>query len=542
MKVKKLFLKLGLVISFMLCFAQLCEAKVKLPVLISDGMVLQREQNITVWGHADAGEEVTVTFRKKTYKATADTEGKWSIVLPPMKAGGPYTMTVNDIQIKDILIGDVWLCSGQSNMELPISRVTDRYLDEIKSYENTNIRHVKVPLTYNFHNPQTDIPEVIWKPATQEHVMSFAALPYFYAKEMYEKNKIPVGLINSSVGGSPIEAWLSEEALKPFPKYINQKRIFENDNYIADLKKVENEQRKIWNSILYSADAGLHEPVKWFEARYDDSAWKSTTLFDTSWNNNGLNAINGSFWFRRNINVPRELAGKDAVLRLGCIVDADSVYVNGTFVGTVAYQYPPRIYNVPASLLKAGENNITVRLISYGGRARFVEEKPYKLIIGNEEISLLGEWKYRQGTPMPPMSGGTTLQYQPTGLYNAMIAPLEHYVFKGALWYQGESNTGRYNEYYDLLTALIADWRALLNTPDLPFVIIGLPNFGRPTDTYMQNQWAAFRAEQQRVANDVPNTGYVNAEDLGEWNDIHPLDKKDLAIRVAAVMRKLVGN
>lgn len=528
----KVLLKVNLV-SFILCFTLLCEAKVKLPALISDGMVLQREQHIQVWGTADPNESVTVDFRKKKYNTQADAEGNWKVTLPPTKVGGPYTMKVNDIEIQNILIGDVYLCSGQSNMELPVSRVTDMFRAEVEAYTNPMIRHIKVPLSYNFHAPQTNMKPASWKELNPENAMQFSALAYFFAQEMYVKNKIPVGLINSSVGGSPVEAWISEEGLKPFPKYLNERDLYLSDDYIAAIRHMEQYHNKQWNSVLYKSDAGLHQSPKWFETSYDDSDWKMIDLFDTSWNNNGLTAINGSHWFRKEIDIPAGQAGKAAVLRMGCIVDADSVFVNGTFVGTVSYQYPPRIYPLPEGLLKVGKNNITVRVISYGGRAHFVKEKPYKIVFDDSEISLEGEWKYRLGTPMPAGSGQTFFQYKPVGLYNAMIAPLRNCVLKGIIWYQGESNTGRYNEYYDLLTAMIADWRAKL-AQQAPFLIVELAEFGKP------DGWDKFREVQKKVAEDTPNAAFVPAKDLGEWNDIHPLNKKDVGVRAALEMEKLI--
>jgi sialate O-acetylesterase len=351
---------------------------------------------------------------------------------------------------------------------------------------------------------------------------------------MYGKNGIPVGLINSAVGGSPVEAWISEEGLKPFPKYLSEMTIYQSDALIASIQSTGNMQRNRWNEALYRYDAGLHEPARWFDPAYDDSDWKAVDLFDTSWNNSSSGPVNGSHWFRKEVEVPAEQAGKAAVLRLGCIVDADSVYVNGTFAGTVSYQYPPRIYTIPEGLLKAGKNTVTVRLISYGGYPHFVREKPYKLVFDNSEISLEGQWRYKPGAAMPAMPGGTTFQYKPVGLYNAMIAPLRGLSFKGAIWYQGESNAGRPDEYYDLLRAMIADWRAKLDAPALPFVIVELAEFGKP------DGWDAFRQVQRRVAEDTPNAAFAPAKDLGEWNDIHPLDKKSVGVRVAAAMEKLI--
>ena len=539
--------RLSLAVLLCLCATSMVDAKVKLPALISDGMVLQREQPIKVWGTADAGESVQVKFLKNAtptgvkggklkvaYTVTADANGRWTLTLPAMKPGGPYILQVNDIELKDILVGDVWLCSGQSNMELPVSRVTDMFRDEISAYENTNIRQLKVPNIFNFHAPQADLPDyVAWKPLTQENVMNFSALGYFFAKAMYEKNNIPVGLINSSWGGTPVEAWISEEGLKEFPKYINDKRQYEDDAYLKSIKQTEGLSFYRWNTSLYRGDAGLHEATPWYAANYNDKDWKTVDLFSTDWGTNGLNPINGSHWFRKEVEVPQDWNGKEATLRLGCIVDADSVYVNGTFVGTISYQYPPRIYTIPAGVLKAGKNTVTIRLISNNSYPHFVKEKPYKIICGNEEVSLQGEWKYRLGAPMPPAPGMMFFCYEPVCLYNAMIAPLQNYGIRGVLWYQGESNVDRRNEYAALLTAMIADWRSTFGNPELPFYIVELADFLSRDDVSGRQAWAEMRKEQAKVAETNRNTRLIRNSDLGEWNDIHPLDKKTLGQRAA---------
>lgn len=539
--------RLSLAVLLCLCATSMVDAKVKLPALISDGMVLQREQPIKVWGTADAGESVQVKFLKNAtptgvkggklkvaYTVTADANGRWTLTLPAMKPGGPYILQVNDIELKDILVGDVWLCSGQSNMELPVSRVTDMFRDEIAAYENTNIRQLKVPNIFNFHAPQADLPDyVAWKPLTQENVMNFSALGYFFAKAMYEKNSIPVGLINSSWGGTPVEAWISEEGLKEFPKYINDKRQYEDDAYLKSIKQTEGLSFYRWNTSLYRGDAGLHEATPWYAANYNDKDWKTVDLFSTDWGTNGLNPINGSHWFRKEVEVPQDWNGKEATLRLGCIVDADSVYVNGTFVGTISYQYPPRIYTIPAGVLKAGKNTVTIRLISNNGYPHFVKEKPYKIICGNEEVSLQGEWKYRLGASMPPAPGMMFFCYKPVCLYNAMIAPLQNYGIRGVLWYQGESNVDRRNEYAALLTVLIADWRSTFDNPELPFYVVELADFLSKDDISGRQAWAEMRKEQAKVAETNRNTRLIRNSDLGEWNDIHPLDKKNLGQRAA---------
>lgn len=526
-------IRLGVAVLLCFCTALQTDAKVKLPALISDGMVLQREQPVKIWGTADAGESVSVTFMKKKYAATADNNVHWSVTLPSMKAGGPYLMRINDIKLNDILIGDVWLCSGQSNMELPVSRVTDMFATEINEYSNERIRQIIIPKVYNFHAPQETLSATSWKPMTQENVMNFSALAYFFAKEMYEKTKVPVGIINSSWGGTPIEAWISEEGLKEFPIYINDKRLYEDDAYCAHIKKLEGESFYRWNLSLYRSDAGLHEKTPWYASNYDDSNWQTVNMFSRTWGNDGLNPIAGSHWLRQNVEIPQTWNNKEVTLRLGCIIDADSVYVNGTFAGTTGYQYPPRIYRIPAGILKPGVNNITVRIISNGGQPEFVQEKPYKLICDDESINLKEEWKYRLGTPMPSAPNMMFFCYKPVCLYNTMIAPLQHYTLRGTVWYQGESNVSRRNEYATLLTAMMADWRRTFSQPELPFYIVELADYLSKEDISGRKAWAEMRLEQAKAAQTTPNAFLIRNNDLGEWNDIHPLDKKTLGRRVA---------
>lgn len=535
----RIFFRLVLDCCLAFSFASWCEAKVKLPVLIADGMVLQREQEIRIWGNADQNETVHIEFLNQKYRTTADKQGEWQVVLPPAKAGGPYEMQINDIRIKDILIGDVWLCSGQSNMELPIRRVLDLYKEEVEAYSNPQIRYVKTPITYNYHHPEKDIPTVSWASLQPTTALSYSAVCYFFAKDLYEKYQVPIGIINSSVGGSPIESWISEAGLKPFPHYLHDRDMHRYDSYVANTQKFETERRSIWNAILFANDLGLQESTKWYEANCPDESWKTTDLDSKSWAKDQSGFVNGSIWFRKSFELTSDMVGKKAVLRLGCIVDADSVYVNGRFVGTTAYQYPPRIYPIPAGILKAGDNQISVRLISYSGMPQFVDEKPYKLILDENEIDLSKNWKYRIGVRMPALQSVGTYQQRPTGFYNAMIAPLQNLRFKGALWYQGESNTGAPLEYGELLSALIQDWRSLWQDAEMPFLVVQLPNFLKTAPVPTESNWAQLRESQRLVVRDTPNTGLAVAIDLGEWNDIHPLNKKEVARRLSLQAQRI---
>lgn len=523
--------RLGLVL-LSLCFAVISEAKIVLPNLISDGMVLQRGTPVKIWGKADSGEKIQLTFLKKKYQAVADSLGNWQIDLPALKPGGPFSMSINDITLQNILIGDVFLCSGQSNMELMVSRVMDKYADEVNQYENPSIRYLKVPYAYDFNTPLSDIKPMAWKPLTKDNVMGYSALCYFFAKLLYEKTGVPVGIVNSSWGGTPVEAWISEEGLKDYPIYLNQKSLYSSEELMNEIQRTGARHGRQWQAVLHASDKGLHDTTLWYDENLDDSAWDSVDMFSSQWGSNGWRPINGSHWFRQSVEVPASWKGKDAVLRLGCIVDADSVYVNGHFVGSVSYQYPPRIYKVPASVLKPGKNQITVRLISNGGYPHFVKEKPYKLVCGSEEVNLSTTWKHRVGTVMPSMPGGSVaFQNMPLGLYNGMIAPLLNYQFTGVVWYQGESNVGKWKEYSSLLVSLMNDWRSKFGNAQLPFYIIELASFMSP-DNPGKFAWGKLQEQQADAVSKVSNATLIENSDTGEWNDIHPLDKKTAAGRL----------
>ncbi|MDR2388984.1 MAG: sialate O-acetylesterase [Tannerellaceae bacterium] len=521
-------------------------AEVRLPRLVGSGMMLQRDTPVELWGWADPGETLSLSLGRKVYTAGADSLGQWRIELPAQKAGGPHRITLRgsrtagEIHLEDVLFGDIWLCSGQSNMETPVSRVMTRFGNEIKTYSNPHIRYVKVPAAYHFHGPQDDVGICKWEEVTPETAQNFSALPYFFAKEMYEKTGVPVGIINSSLGGSPVEAWIGEDALGDYPALLNDMRICRSDEFVAEMQRLAPLAGKRWNEVLNEQDTGRKEG--WEMPDCNDEQWKSLDLFDTEWGRKGQRSRNGVHWFRKEVDIPSEMTNQDAMLYLGRIVDADYVYLNGQPVGFTSYQYPPRNYSLKAGMLKEGRNLIAVRLISQGGRPGFVKGKPYEIVAGEHRISLQGEWKYRLGAEMPSQEGGgVAFQNKPTGLYNAMIAPLKHFAFRGVIWYQGESNTGNYDAYYGLMSALIGQWRSLWNRGErLPFFIVQLPNFMEPAVVQPHSNWAELRDVQRELAQTIPNTHLAVAIDLGEANDIHPLNKKDLAHRIALQTRRVV--
>jgi len=531
----------GSVLFYLSIISQTVFCQVRLPRLVSDGMVLQRDANVKIWGWAGEGEKVTIKFDGKTYNTTADIDGKWAVTLPELKAGGPYSMDItasNHLTLKDILIGDVWVCSGQSNMDLSMARVKDRYEDVIANSNNPAIRRFFVSKRYDFNTPQEDLQSGYWESANPESILCFTATGYFFAKALYEKYEVPIGLIHASVGGSPAEAWLSEDALKEFPAHLETAGKFKDSVYLNQIMEKDNAVSNAWYSRIRKIDKGLEKGQKaWFDEDYDTSEW-ATMNVPGYWADHELGPVNGVVWFRKEIDVPASMIGKPARLWLDRIVDADTTYVNGKIVGTVSYQYPPRIYDIPENLLKAGRNVIVIRVINNSGRGGFVQDKPYQLSAAGQTIDLKGKWQYKLGATMDPLPPKTFIEWQPLGLYNGMIAPLLNYKIKGVIWYQGESNTGKPLEYQKLFPALIADWRGKWNQGDFPFLYVQLANFMEVKDKPSESNWAELREAQLKTLA-VANTAMAVAIDIGEWNDIHPLNKEDVGKRLALAAQKV---
>lgn len=513
-------------------------AQVRLPRLVSDSMVLQRDIRNRIWGWAGPGEKITVRFRNKSYSTTANQTGGWEVRLQPMKAGGPFDMTIkgsNEIILQNILIGDVWVCSGQSNMELSMERVKDKYPQIIRDAMNPMIRQFTVYTNHAFKAPLKDYPSGKWEGANTQSIFNFTAVGYFFARSLYEKYKIPIGLIRIAVGGSPAEAWLSEEALKAFPVHYKKGLPFKNDQFVDSILQSERDNLYQWYSRLWHRDTGMQQQPKWYENDYDAGNWK-TMQVPGLWKEAGLKNT-GVVWFRKEIHIPAHMTGVPARLLLGNIIDRDSVYINGTFAGTTGYQYPPRKYTVPAGVLKPGKNTIVIRVINGNGEGGFYRDKPYYLIAG-DSINLEGPWKYRLGTEMPSTPPTVTFHYQPFSLYNSMVAPLLNYSIKGVIWYQGESNTGRPQEYLTLFPALIRNWREKWKQGDFPFLFVQLSNFMEARPQPSESNWALLREAQFKTLS-LPNTAMAVTIDIGEWNDIHPLNKEDVGKRLALAAERV---
>lgn len=517
-------------------------ADVKLPQLISNSMVLQRDVPLKIWGWADAGENVSVEWAGKKYNALAGVKGNWLITLPAIKASGPFTMNItgkNRISITDIMVGDVWFCSGQSNMVIPMERVKEKYPEEILSANYPEIRNFFVPTVSDVRKVHEDLPTSKWVVTSPATVSPMGAATYFFAKKLYQKYHIPIGIINSSVGGTPAEAWVSADGFKEFEPYTSRLTQFKDSSFFRPLMQTNSPAN---NRRIVMEDKGITGPLKWYDTSYHPKNWHKFWM-PGYWDDQGTKNLHGVLWFRKEIEIPATMTGHPAKLFLGRIIDADEAYVNGIKVGNITYQYPPRRYEIPANLLKAGKNTIVVRVTNTAGKGGFVPDKNYSITDGKEKIDLRGEWYYQVGQVQIPVTinnaiAGFSAQNEPSGLYNTMVAPAVNYAVKGFLWYQGEANSGRAADYSRIMKELITDWRSKWNMGELPFIYAQLPNFMEVVYYPVQSQWAELR-EQQLQTLSVSNTAMTVNIDLGEWNDIHPLNKKEVGERMVLAALKL---
>ena len=519
-------------------------ADIRLPKLVADNMVLQRDQPVTIWGWAMPNEKITATLRKKNYSAVTASDGRWKIQLPAQSAGSGYEMVLkgkNEIRIKNIAFGDVWLCSGQSNMVINMERVKERFPDDIASANYPDIRNFFVQTLTDLKGPKDDFPAGEWKTVNPKEVLTMGAVTYFFAKDLYEQYKVPIGIINSSVGGTPIEAWISEGGYKDFTDI--QKTIIQN----KDTAYVNSLNRSFSNGgRRQSQNPDLGQTEHWESNDYQPKGWRNFNI-PGYWEDQGLKDLNGVVWFRREFEIPESWVGKPVKLYMGRIIDADDVYVNGKRIGGTGYQYPPRRYEIPAGLLKAGKNTFVIRVTNQAGKGGFVPDKPYFMTANDQQIDLKGTWQYKVGQVYPSGMASTgavapfVAQNQPTALYNAMVAPVLPMKIKGFIWYQGESNVSNAQAYYKLMPALINNWRKLWSDNNLPFLVVQLPNFQDIDYTPAESNLAVLR-EAQNQALLLKNTAVTVTLDLGEWNDIHPLNKKDIGKRLALSARKLAYN
>jgi sialate O-acetylesterase len=524
-------------LSACIFFSTAALASITLPKIFGDNMVLQRNKPINVWGFARAGEKVTVQFNTQTKTTKAGKDGKWIVVLSPENAGGPFQLLIkgkNQLTVQNILVGEVWVCSGQSNMEMPIEGwgKINNYQQEIDAANFTQIRHFKVPNTIST-TPKDDLTGGDWKICSPATAGDFSATAYFFARELYNHLKVPIGLINTSWGGTMSETWTSKQAFEKNPelKYIaDAMKNTDIDNLLKQraetaLKNIQ----KLQGSFENNANT-----ANWTNSDFDDSQWPTMKLPGT-WENQGLPDLDGTVWFRKTFNISDTDAGKTATLNLAMTDDNDDTYINGVKVGSTAGYNIKRSYPVAAGILKAGKNTIVVKADDTGGGGGiYGNAADMTLNIGESKQSLAGDWVFRVAA-MPASATSVGPNDYPSLLFNAMLYPLIQYSIKGAIWYQGETNAGRAYQYRTAFPLMISDWRENFKQGDFPFLFVQLSAFGS-ADTNSKNgsDWAELR-EAQAMALNLPNTGMAVTTDIGNPIDIHPKNKQDVGKRLASI-------
>jgi len=508
--------------------------------LFQDHMVLQRGSVDPVWGWSTPGAKITVTFNGKIKTTTADTHGAWRVKIGPFLAGGPYTLTIagpTTVTITDVLIGDVWLCAGQSNMEMGVNGVNNAQ-EEIAGANYPHLRFFHEPHSISY-TPQR-VPQGQWVCCTPQTVSDFTAAGYFFGREITRTEQVPVGLIEAAWGGTVAEAWTSVEALKTMPDFTQA--IETQAQYAKNAALGKALYAKQLQNWYQQNDPGSAGGAKWAQVTFNADGWKTMQL-PASWEIAGLPDYDGIVWFRREVTIPDAWAGKELTLSLGPIDDCDATFFNGERVGGMDNWTDIRQYQIPGKLVHAGKNLIAVRVLDTGGDGG-IDGKTEQLHLGltgttTGLIALTGAWQYQAATPLanttplPQCPGDGPNQV--SVLYNGMIAPLTPFALKGALWYQGEANAMRATQYRTLLPALIGDWRARFGAGDFPFLIVSLAGFTAAQQRPSEGGWAELREAQWLTTKRVRHTGIALAIDIGDEHNIHPKNKQEVGHRLAVI-------
>ena len=515
----------------LLLFSLMATANVRMPLLFSDGMVLQRNKPIPVWGWADANEKVEVRFNKQTKTITADSTGKWMVNLNAEKAGGPFELSIigkNKIVITNVLVGEVWICSGQSNMEFQVNKTMNSE-KEINDSNYPMIRHFGVAQDLSGF-PKEDLKAGKWAVCNKENVGDFSAVGYFFAKKIYAELKIPVGIINTSWGGTNVETWTSREAFENSSEF---KDMIANVPQV-DIDSLSKSQIGLITAKIekiQGSKVSTNEELLFKELNFDDGKWPEM-IAPELWESQQLNNLDGMVWMRKSIIVTKEDANKKAILELAKIDDQDFTYINGVLIGTTNDYAKKRIYQIPEGLLKEGKNTIAIKIIdNTGGGGIYGDKSDLKLTLQNSVIPLSGKWKFN----VVQIKSEVSPNGYPSLLYNAMINPLVPFAFQGVLWYQGEANVSRAKQYQIAFPLMINDWRTKWKQGDFPFYFVQLATF----DEYGGNskngsKWAELREAQTETLK-LPNTGMAVTTDIGNAKDIHPTNKQDVGKRLAAI-------
>lgn len=524
----------GLIFSLVLASTNLL-ATIRLPHIFSDHMVLQRDRPIKIWGWAEANEVVTINFMELQKTTVTDRNGSWAILLDQAPAGGPYQLKINGkdntILLKNILIGDVWLCSGQSNMEMPLHgdwASVLNYEEEIREANYSQIRSFKVEKAMQ-SKPQSDF-NGEWTVCSPATVSNYSATAYFFARKLNRELNIPIGIINSSWGGTEIESWISMDSFgklsSKFKEKYNGIEIEDFDQFVK-----ANEVNKLAYEEAMLNDKGTNE--QWYLPTTNVLEWKKMRI-PQMWEN-VLGDIDGIIWFRYNLVLPSIEEKESAIIHLGSIDDDDTLWINGVKIGETRGYAVNRKYEIPAGILKVGENIVVIKISDYsGGGGIYGHVDDLYLKTSYNHYSLAGDWQYKEAV--------TNREYSYTSinpnmnnslLYNAMINPIVQLPIKGSIWYQGESNTHQATNYRTLFPTLITDWREKWGY-EFPFYWVQLANYMKKDKEPQESQWAELR-EAQSSALSLPCTGQVTTIDIGEADDIHPRNKQDVGLRLALI-------
>lgn len=507
-------------------------ADVSLPKIFSDNMVLQRNAPVIVWGWADKNESISVTLNNKTVKGKADNAGRWQVALPPLQHGGPFEMKITGkkktINLKNILVGDVWLGSGQSNMEWIVKNSNNPEYEIAKSnYPLIRLFTVKKAMS---HEPQKDLAGGEWLECNPKTVAGFSAVAYFFGRKLNQDLNIPIGLINSSWGGTNIQAWISWDVMSKKDEY----RGTDISKLAASIKDQESKIR-LYEEAMKN-EKGMAE--KWYE-NSDPSGWKKISLPQV-WEGTAIGNADGYVWFQKDFEVSGPFdASTRFKLSLGPIDDQDQTYLNGKLAGSMNAYNEPRVYNIKPEMVKQGKNTLVIRVLDTGGGGGLFG-KPDQLFFqhGEHTIPLSGEWNYKASVLNTDFGiQNTGPNSFPSQLYNAMIAPLTRFAITGMIWYQGESNTWEAYRYRALFPELITDWRNKWKT-DFTFLWAQLANFMAADSIPRQSEWAELR-EAQSMTLSLPKTGEAVLIDIGEADDIHPRNKQDVGLRLALAALKV---
>tara|TARA_R110002049_G_scaffold97783_1_gene238165 strand:- start:6151 stop:8130 length:1980 start_codon:yes stop_codon:yes gene_type:complete len=534
----KVFFKVMWVVFFIV--PNMILGQIELPPIFSSNMILPRNKIIPLSGKASPKAILIISIGKQQYTIETNKVGEWQVSLDPVKAGGPYTLLITsekdeNLELDNILVGDLWLCAGQSNMQYTLNMLGYQETPE-DNYNASNLRLCSVWVDTDYL-PRNEVSKAVWQEVSKETARNFSAAGYFFGKYLSDEQDVPIGLISSNLGATAIETWMSMDALKIFPQFneVVEKITKINKSYEeldADLKVF----RKNWDKKYYLKGPGIKEG--WHKMDYDYSNWKECTL-PAFWDDFGHASHDGSIWFKRTFDIDSTQLDQDFKIVLNQIDDYDIAWVNGVKIGESFGKSNFRNYIVPKEICRQKNNVLTVRVFDIGGKGG-IYTNPFW---GNPLLN--GTWKYKVGVsidskkfPKPEVSNGSPFSH-PMLLYNGSIAPLHKLAITGVLWYQGEANETRAVEYGDLLKAMIQDWREKWNNSRMPFFIVQLANYKQEDEQSKDSEWAALRESQMKVTQ-LENVDIVTAIDIGNANDIHPYNKKEVGRRLSLLAKHYV--